>query len=389
MASFEEEENFGASGSYSVVGSFPKDYDYAPDEREDHGNHQEELKPKILLMGMRRSGKSSILKVVFHKMSPNETLFLESTTKIIKDDISNSSFVQFRIWDFPGQIDFFDSAFDSEQIFGGCGSLVFVIDAQDDYMDALAKLHMTVTRAYRVNPNIQFEVFIHKVDGLTDDHKIETQRDIHQRTTDELQEAGLEKLQLSFYLTSIYDHSVFEAFSKVVQKLVPQLPALENLLDILIQHSGIEKAFLFDVVSKIYIATDSSPVDMQSYELCCDMIDVVIDISCIYGCMGFCRMREDGELNAYDNESASVIRLNNSTVLYLREVNRYLALVCILREDNFERHGLIDYNFHRFKQAIQEIFELRHQARDANTSNRITQNGMHGRLDRTEPSIVV
>lgn len=34
------------------------------------------------------------------------------------------------------------------------------------------------------------------------------------------------------------------------------------------------------------------------------------------------RMREDGELNAYDNESASVIRLNNSTVLYLREVNR-------------------------------------------------------------------
>ena len=50
-----------------------------------------------------------------------------------------------------------------------------------------------------------------------------------------------------------------------------------------IQNSGIEKAFLFDMVSKIYIATDSSPVDMQSYELCCDMIDVVIDVSCIYG----------------------------------------------------------------------------------------------------------
>lgn len=48
------------------------------------------------------------------------------------------------------------------------------------------------------------------------------------------------------------------------------------------QNSGIEKAFLFDVVSKIYIATDSSPVDMQAYELCCDMIDVVIDLSSIY-----------------------------------------------------------------------------------------------------------
>lgn len=49
------------------------------------------------------------------------------------------------------------------------------------------------------------------------------------------------------------------------------------------QNSCIEKAFLFDVLSKIYIATDSSPVDMSTYELCCDMIDVVIDISCIYG----------------------------------------------------------------------------------------------------------
>ena len=55
-------------------------------------------------MGLRRSGKSSIQKVVFHKMSPNETLFLEATNKIQKDDVSNSSFVQFSIWDFPGQV---------------------------------------------------------------------------------------------------------------------------------------------------------------------------------------------------------------------------------------------------------------------------------------------
>jgi Ras-related GTP-binding protein C/D len=78
-----------------------------------------------------RSGKSSIQKVVFHKMSPNETLFLESTNKVVKEDIANSSFVQFHIWDFPGQIDFFDpTTFDSDMIFGGCGALIFVIDAQ-------------------------------------------------------------------------------------------------------------------------------------------------------------------------------------------------------------------------------------------------------------------
>lgn len=32
-----------------------------------------------------RAGKTSIQKVVFHKMSPNETLFLEMTNKIVKN----------------------------------------------------------------------------------------------------------------------------------------------------------------------------------------------------------------------------------------------------------------------------------------------------------------
>ncbi|CAB1429117.1 unnamed protein product [Pleuronectes platessa] len=317
--------------SYGVADSFPKDFGYGEEEADiEDSPAPSDSKPRILLMGLRRSGKSSIQKVVFHKMSPNETLFLESTNKIYKDDISSSSFVNFQIWDFPGQVDFFDPTFDYEMIFRGTGALIFVIDAQDDYVEALGRLHLTVSRAYRVNPEINFEVFIHKVDGLSDDHKIETQRDIHQRANDDLADASLEKLHLSFYLTSIYDHSIFEAFSKVVQKLIPQLPTLENLLNIFISNSGIEKAFLFDVVSKIYIATDSSPVDMQSYELCCDMIDVVIDVSCIYG------LREDGS----------------------GKVTKFLALVCILREESFERKGLIDYNFHCFRKAIHEVFEV-------------------------------
>ncbi|KAF4100756.1 ras-related GTP binding Cb [Onychostoma macrolepis] len=341
----------------SLVDSFPKDFGYGVENMDMMQENLEnspsaDNKPRILLMGLRRSGKSSIQKVVFHKMSPNETLFLESTNKICKDDISGSSFVNFHIWDFPGQVDFFDPTFDYEMIFRGTGALIFVIDAQDDYVEALGRLHLTVSRAFRVNPEINFEVFIHKVDGLSDDHKIETQRDIHQRANDDLADASLEKLHLSFYLTSIYDHSIFEAFSKVVQKLIPQLPTLENLLNIFISNSGIEKAFLFDVVSKIYIATDSSPVDMQSYELCCDMIDVVIDVSCIYG------LKDDSSSNAYDKESLAIIKLNNTTVLYLKEVTKFLALVCILREESFERKGLIDYNFHCFRKAIHEVFEV-------------------------------
>lgn len=51
------------------------------------------------------------------------------------------------------------------------------------------------------------------------------------------------------------------------------------------------------------------------------------------------RLMEDGGGCAYDNESLAIIKLNNTTVLYLKEVTKFLALVCILREESFERKG--------------------------------------------------
>jgi len=50
-------------------------------------------------------------------------------------------------------------------------------------------------------------------------------------------------------------------------------------------------------------------------------------------------MREEGENLTSDPETQSVIKLNNGMVLYLREVNNNLALVCLLREDKFDKHG--------------------------------------------------
>ena len=48
----------------------------------------------------------------------------------------------------------------------------------------------------------RFEVFIHKVDGLSDDTKMETQRDIHQRANDDIIEAGLEQ-QVYYHILGV------------------------------------------------------------------------------------------------------------------------------------------------------------------------------------------
>ena len=52
-----------------------------------------------------------------------------------------------------------------------------------------------------------------------------------------------------------------------------------------------------------------------------------------------------------------MIKLNNGTVLFLREINRYLALVCVIRESNYDKHGLVNYNVRCLKKAVEEIFK--------------------------------
>ncbi|KAI9730081.1 MAG: hypothetical protein M1834_006073 [Cirrosporium novae-zelandiae] len=354
-----------------------------------------ESKPRLLLMGQRRSGKSSIASVVFHKMPPTETLFLESTARIQKD--SMHSFMDFQVWDFPGQLNYLDPVYDIDSIFGEIGALIWVIDAQDEYFHAISRCVSTIIDLQQSYPAINIEIFVHKVDGLSEDYRLDTFHDIQQRISDELMDAGFENAPVAFHATSIYDHSIFEAFSKVIQKLIPQLPTLENLLDILAANCRLEKAYLFDVLSKIYVASDTSPKDQSAYEICSDYIDLIIDFSELYGFEG----GPDDEpvspdLYASDPSSSSnnstpsnktnnsphaptshpaigdiekdysgiqisdaesFVRLQNDEFLYLREINKYLALMCIIREKRTpEKKGLIDYNVGIFQKALNEVF---------------------------------
>ena len=54
---------------------------------------------------------------------------------------------------------------------------------------------------------------------------------------------------------------------------------------------------------------------------------------------------------SYDQKSHGIIKLNDSTILYLKEVQKYIALICIIKESNYDRVFLIDYNIDIFKKG--------------------------------------
>lgn len=50
-----------------------------------------------------------------------------------------------------------------------------------------------------------------------------------------------EQVPLNFHLTSVYDHSLQEAFSRVIHKLIDSLPYLEGLLNVFCSVSPIQR----------------------------------------------------------------------------------------------------------------------------------------------------
>ena len=292
--------------------------------------------------------------------------------------------MDFQVWDLPGQINYLDSSFDADSIFSGVGAMVWVLDAVDNYIEPIGRLTDIILHLQQSYPHIKYTVFIHKIDSLTEDIREETIRDVVQRISDELFDAGIENPPINYYGTSIFDHTIFEGLSRVMQGLVPQLPTFEALLNTVRASCQFEKVYLFDIYSKIYIASDTSPSDVAAYELCSDYIDLIVDLSEIYG---WKRSKEPGARQLPETQFAeSQVGNMKGCHLYLREMNmsvfplhllrtimlilsRNLALIGVSKDPNFEAGKSVrDQNIQTFQNTLLQILARAQQPEQTDQS---------------------
>ena len=190
---------------------------------------------QVPVIGLRRSGKSSILNVVYNELHPDDTVFLESTTK--PSFILSDSFLPIRIIDTPSRVLLGDVRLEkgiplstatgaragppppvparnaphpspahnslgntaSVSVAGALApitsemlawtdvsAVVFVIDSQDDYYEALSKLQTIILSAFAENQTIEFHVFVHKIDGYSNDYRQDTLSTIQGKVLDDL-----------------------------------------------------------------------------------------------------------------------------------------------------------------------------------------------------------
>ncbi|KAG2153824.1 Gtr1/RagA G protein [Suillus clintonianus] len=152
---------------------------------------------KRLFLGMRRSGKTLILQVLFDDLPVKQTFYLEPTMRVAKHFID--TIIPFEIWDCPGNI-----------TVDTLGASLIDFSTIDLYQHPVSKLIELIVAACQVNPDINFEVFVHKAERLQEDDKIENFCQIHEHVMDRLVDESpeFEQFPLNFHLTSIYDHSL-------------------------------------------------------------------------------------------------------------------------------------------------------------------------------------
>lgn len=107
---------------------------------------------------------------------------------------------------------------------------------------------------------------------------------------------------------------------------------------------------------------------MPSYEICSDFIDVIVDISEIYGWtrpLSYIESLEGPPWNkkledqvACPDAEATIVLTDGKRPIMLREVNKYLALVAICKEGSYEKKPLITMNVESTVQGLAKVFEI-------------------------------
>lgn len=317
----------------------------------------------IVITGISKSGKSSIKNVVFEKMPPYENMFDETTQKPETTNVESFGYCKLNVTEFPSTFNYERTNDEYEKIFNTCGTLIFVIDCQKQEDQQYEYFKKNIIQILGKHNNISLSIFIHKNDNSnisTNDFnlkKVQIQTKFKQMINQYQKERSLKEINTSYYATSIYNSTIFEAFSKIFQNTIQQNKNLSILMNEIANSCKFEKAYLFNVYNKIYLGVNNSSIESSKiYEMCSNLIDVISNISEIYGGESYNETYFDDNFNCsvkikdFDKDET-----DSKNILCLKFIDCNLALVVIMNEEYYERTNIMDYNVKIFKEAVNNI----------------------------------
>ncbi|KAM5195102.1 ras-related GTP-binding protein B isoform 2-T2 [Hipposideros larvatus] len=238
------------------------------------------LEEGVLLMGKSGSGKTSMRSIIFANYIARDTRRLGATildrlhslqinsslsTYSLVDSVGNTktfdvehSHVRFlgnlvlNLWDCGGQDTFMENYFTSQRdnIFRNVEVLIYVFDVESRELEKDMHYYQSCLEAILQNsPDAKIFCLVHKMDLVQED-----QRDLIFKEREEDLRRLSRPLECSCFRTSIWDETLYKAWSSIVYQLIPNVQQLEMNLRNFAEIIEADEVLLFERATFLVIS---------------------------------------------------------------------------------------------------------------------------------------
>lgn len=238
------------------------------------------MKRKVLLMGRSGSGKTSMRSLIFSTYRAEDTKRLGSTIEVEHSHVRFLGNLVLNLWDCGGQKTYMDSYMDAQRghVFSSVGVLIYVfdlvatVDPDDDrreWESDLRNYKDIVSALKEYSPGAQVFCLLHKMDLIDPARREELYKsrviDLQRATREG---AGVEvdnkktnnapPMRLHCFATSIWDATLYRAWSAIIHVLIPDTAKLGTRLAQLAQTCSATEAVIFEKATFLAILSYST-----------------------------------------------------------------------------------------------------------------------------------
>lgn len=206
-------------------------------------------------MGKAHSGKTSMRSIIFANYLARDTTRLSPTLDVEHHHVRFLGDLVLNLWDCGGQDAFFESYFDRdrETIFRSVELLIYVFDIESDCPEKDFDHFVGVLTAIEENsPDARIFVLVHKMDLVAEEDRESILEERKLMIQESCASCGVQNF--ACFGTSIWDETLYKAWSEIVTNLIPNISLLETHLNNFCRICNADEVVLFERATFLVIS---------------------------------------------------------------------------------------------------------------------------------------
>jgi Ras-related GTP-binding protein A/B len=220
---------------------------------------------KVLLMGKAHSGKTSMRSIIFANYLARDTMRLSPTLDVEHHHVRFLGDLVLNLWDCGGQDAFYESYFerDRETIFKSVELLIYVFDIASECPEKDFDHFAGVLEAIEENsPDARIFVLVHKMDLVAKEEQEMILEDRRRLIEESCISCGVHNFQC--FGTSIWDETLYKAWSEIVRYLIPNIDVLQSHLNDFCRVCDADEVVLFEKATFLVISHSTAAANANT-----------------------------------------------------------------------------------------------------------------------------